>query len=1170
MAQIQIELEYGQRVHYALQQNDVPVVQLLRLHNHGDEDLADLEVVVRVEPAASEPFALRLQTLPAGGSHRFDGLKVPLRPGVLAGLTERQAGTLHIEVLAGPVVVASAVRPIELLAYNEWPGSATLPELLAAFVLPNHPEVGRVLSRAAHELARATGSSALDGYQRRDPGRVRAMAQAVYDAIQAVDLTYVMPPASFEATGQKVRTPEQVFTEHLATCLDLAVLMAACYEQAGLHALLILVEGHAFVGVWLVDETFPEATVADPLRLRKRVDLDEIVVVECTGLCGAPGLAFGEACSAARRRLVDNEAFQHVLDVTVARRLHIRPLPLRTSGYEAVDGESAPDLAAAAAAAEIPPTIVQHAPPPATTEVVVEPEELATPEGRVERWQRRLLDTTLRNRLLNFIDTKKVLPLEVIDASALEDSLASGNWFRVQVMSRLDSPTAAASPRDAEQVRETYLQEELRARRLHTGLSETDLDRRLLEIHRAAKISLDEGGANTLYLAVGFLRWYEAPSSEKERVAPLLLLPLELERVSVAAGFRLRLADEDARVNTTLLQKLETDYGLPVQGLDELPEDEAGLDVPAILRRFRVLVKDVDRWEVVEDVRIGFFSFTKYLMWLDLHRRSEQLMGNRLLRHLIETPQLPFVQDGVFPAAETLDDERDPGELYCPKDADSSQLCAVLAGADGRSFVLEGPPGTGKSQTITNLIAHCIAEGKRVLFVAEKRAALEVVYKRLSDVGLGPFCLELHSNKGSKKAVLAQLGRALETARERAPEEWDESARRLRESRDELNRYVGAIHGIRGFGWSLFQCLGRLVELRQAPLIEGPLGRSNAVTADEFAGMQEHAARLQAAATDVGPPHQHPWRAVRWRDWQPASTAQLTGTMDALATSTQGYEGAAAQLAEVLRAPASSSRLELGAMTALSVHLRRAPAVPAALAAGSGFAERKARIEHWVELGRERDRLRAGLFERYHPGILELLLQELIAAFRRWGHAFPPLRWLCLRGPRRQLRGVARGPLGVSAEVIDDLETAQQLQVIEKDLAGFGVQLREWLGGLADASAWQEVEAAVTWAEQLREHGFRCAGGDSAVAEDLLAHWASVAAEPAATMGPDTVLGRAFADADARRADFDRDRQALVDFLELDEELAFAAEEAPGYLESIGDRLNSWRGHMPSLRDWCA
>ena len=237
------------------------------------------------------------------------------------------------------------------------------------------------------------------------------------------------------------------------------------------------------------------------------------------------------------------------------------------------------------------------------------------------------------------------------------------------------------------------------------------------------------------------LRWYENKRSTKARYAPVVLLPIEMIRKSAAQGYVIRLRDEEPQMNITLLEKLKQDYGIQVKGVDPLPGDEHGVDIRKVLTILRKAVMDQPRWDVLETATIGIFSFSQFVMWNDIRNRTEDLMRNKVVRSLMEG-KLSWDAQPL-----EMDDQVSENNVLLPMSADASQLFAIETACSGESFVLHGPPGTGKSQTITSLIANALAQGKRVLFVAEKMAALEVVQKRLESIGIGPFCLELHSNK---------------------------------------------------------------------------------------------------------------------------------------------------------------------------------------------------------------------------------------------------------------------------------------------------------------------------------------------------------------------------------------------------------------------------------------
>ena len=404
--------------------------------------------------------------------------------------------------------------------------------------------------------------------------------------------------------------------------------------------------------------------------------------------------------------------------------------------------------------------------------------------GRVARWTQKLLDLSLRNRLINARDSKHLLPLAVDSLAALEDRLAADR------PALIESADAVKAPSDA----------------LRSTLPGDETCRRLRELHRIAKTDMEESGVNTLYLALGFLSWRQRGANAKECRAPILLLPVRMSRRNVREGYSISRFDEDASLNATLVEFLRVEFGVSVAGLDPLPEDASGVDVDKVLAAFRSATEGMDGWSVVQEAALGHFSFGKFVMWKDLSSRADRLAAHPLVAHLMKGGG--EYDDGVevFPPEDVAAHIR-YGDLFTPLSADSSQLAAVLYSAKGKSFVLHGPPGTGKSQTITNIIAHNLALGRKVLFVSEKKAALDVVHRRLASVGLGPFCLELHSNKSGKSEVLAQFREALDFADRGMPEEWRRTVEEIDGCRTSLDAPVAAMHRRQPNGLTAYGCL---------------------------------------------------------------------------------------------------------------------------------------------------------------------------------------------------------------------------------------------------------------------------------------------------------------------------------------------------------------------------
>ncbi|MHC5079231.1 MAG: DUF4011 domain-containing protein, partial [Planctomycetota bacterium] len=413
---IEFRMDVDGRINFAMQQNDVPVVQALHIWNRTQKPLRDLTVRIRPEPEFGKVWETNIAEIREGSFFGFDTVDLALSPDYLHGLTERINGFLHFETTQGERVLARHAEPLVLLPRDEWPGLQSLPEILTAFVLPNHPLVEKLLQVTGKILGAWTQDRSLAGYQAQDAKRVLLITAAVYSTLLKLGLTYVNPPASFEMEGQRIRLPDRIASSRMATCLDLALLAAACLEQAGLNPLVVLVGGHAFTGVWLHDECFPEPMTDEPLRLRKRVDLREIAIFDPTCVTHRPAIDFNKAAREARRALDKHEDFVCLIDVKRARHGGVRPLP------ERVEPEPDPDAAEAEKSVPATPDLSRFRPSLKTTMILKKATE-ETPRTRLDQWCRKLLDLSLRNRLLNFKATKKTIPLLCPDLPGLENTL---------------------------------------------------------------------------------------------------------------------------------------------------------------------------------------------------------------------------------------------------------------------------------------------------------------------------------------------------------------------------------------------------------------------------------------------------------------------------------------------------------------------------------------------------------------------------------------------------------------------------------------------------------------------------------------------------------------------------------------------------------------------------
>ncbi len=798
-----LELSVAEKVNFASSQNGVPVLKKVSLQNPSQEPLENITVELTCSPGLIRPRKWTLDRLAPEQQQELRDLETPLDTIILGGLNEAERGDLRFVVRQGDDVLLEERRPIELLARDEWGGVGEMAHLLAAFVSPNDDVVAGVLKEASRLLEASGHNGSMDGYQSRDPRRSWMLAGAIWSALTGLGLTYAVPPASFELHGQKVRDPGRIRSEGLATCLDSALLLAACFEAAGLNPVVLFCEGHAWTGVWLSNRDFGTISEPDVMTVRKAIVAREFVAMETTLLTKKPSVGFEEAVE--RGRDLTSERNEHrftmAIDIRRARAARIRPL----ASHRAETKAEEEDVVASPAA--LPQALDLNLLPGDLVE-----DEPSTPKGRIDRWQRKLLDLSLRNRLLNFKDSKQTLPFLCPNVSALEDQLADGKKFRTVALEG-ENPVGTRDllANDAPRILEEVAKDAFSKGQIAVPLTRKESERRLLELHRRAKSDMQEGGTNTLFLAAGFLRWKKSEGDTRTYRAPLLLVPVKISRKSAQSEFVIEHHEDTVRFNTTLLEFLKRDFDLKVPELEgDLPRDESGFDLPRILEIMRRKVRDVAGFEVVEELALSTFSFAKFLMWKDLVERTDSLCESALVKHLVDNPTEAFLADGApgLLVAKDVDRRLAPRDLFTPLPADSSQLAAVLAAKEGHNFVLIGPPGTGKSQTIANIISQCLAMQKTVLFVAEKSAALDVVYRRLHACGLGDAVLELHSNKADRKSILSQLGRSWGRAANPGEAEWIKVTDDLSVTRDQLNAYVAALHAKGSQGFSVFQAIG--------------------------------------------------------------------------------------------------------------------------------------------------------------------------------------------------------------------------------------------------------------------------------------------------------------------------------------------------------------------------
>lgn len=448
---------------------------------------------------------------------------------------------------------------------------------------------------------------------------------------------------------------------------------------------------------------------------------------------------------------------------------------------------------------------------------------------KIEYWKRELLDTGKRNRMINYKESKRqTLRIIEPEATTLFNKLAFS-----------EKPLSFQKPINKDSDFRTYsiisLMETLsytlnvQIGDIKAGATIVEREKTLRNMRSKAKLAQEEQGTNILYLCFGFIYWKSSDRASAQWLkAPLLLMPVSLGIKSLNSPFTLSKTDDEIVVNPTLDYLFRTEYNICMPAFEQKNRhsfDEFILQIENI----------VDRrgWRVTREVSLGLLSFLKISMYHDIVNHQDKIFHHPVLRAMAGDHKA--IKDLPEKADDFDFDSVKPGEWHEVVDSDSSQEEAILLSKLGVSFVMQGPPGTGKSQTITNIIAEALGDGKKVLFVSEKAAALQVVLKRLTEVELSDFCLSLHNYKANKKEIIDNIGANLHLEAETVSRSATNELMELFRDRSFLNKYAQELHQVlKPLNISLYAAFGRFSSLSDATSIDFELENIKEISDEQY------------------------------------------------------------------------------------------------------------------------------------------------------------------------------------------------------------------------------------------------------------------------------------------------------------------------------------------------
>jgi hypothetical protein len=819
-------LEADNYITYATAFNGKSIIRSLILQSNAPEKYTNVTVEVSISSLGqmlSETWRAQIGTL-ADAAIGFEDLSLDFFSELLFQQVNTVPAELKILVKSDEVVLAEAMWNMDLHSANAWLWNDATNEVLAAFVQPNHPVLRSVLDQAVSTLQRDGQMVALSGYQ--VLSHVQPMVRSIYNALVSQQITYSNPPSSWDLLGgQRIRGAQTILDEKVGTCLDTAVLFASLLEAAGLNPVVALIPGHAFVGYWTAkyfseQPQIPSWTERPISEVMNAIDNGYIEIFETTSICIGQGqLSYEQAIKESHARISStnglgvNAEQSTLVNISVCRLMRPRPIRPMPAQYRAPDGST---------------QVIEYQPLEFNVKMLKDQMSAEGAQGAasgaiglnvppvVKRWLDSLLDLSARNPLINFKNPESCAPIlaapEIL--GVIEDLLQNR-----QILTLANSPfTSGDTSRDeigilddrgqlaAGRESTDMLAEGLSRKTLFTKFGEESHKTKLRKMTSSAKTFFEETGSNGLYLALGSLSW--TTKEERKVRSPLILVPVILTSKNRGREFYLSI-DEGSQVmpNFSLAEKLLRDEGIKMENLVNLVEDESGVDIDGTFAYVRKTLADAGLMDfrVDENAVLGFFNFSTYRLWRDLLDNWKIFEKNALVEHFIQTPNQEFKD----PATDAVNENLDDLVSRLPIPSDASQARAISQAMAGKTFILQGPPGTGKSQTITNLLARALSEGKRVLFVAEKKDALDVVKKRLDAAGLGAFSLDLHDKGMNPKVVKEQLANVIDIAIAADRIGYESARAEYESSLSPLQKYRNRLHEVGRLGESIYSALDK-------------------------------------------------------------------------------------------------------------------------------------------------------------------------------------------------------------------------------------------------------------------------------------------------------------------------------------------------------------------------
>lgn len=762
---------------YAYQLSDKPFISRIEIINKGAEDTKEMKLSLSSNPCFFEEYTTEIPSIPAKKGYVVSNVNVEYDLGMLANITEEMKSALCCKLYEADDCVAEKIKEIKIIPYDEISNWNKDLKMRAVFVTPNHPDITKLVTLISDKKGKTYGEYSIVGYSY-GKEEVLKTAKCSFDVVKEQEITYVYMKQGFHPGWQRIRLVDEILKEKQGNCLDLTLLFASIFEAESLNPVIVIIKGHAFVGFWTKNHHLDQSvyTNKDQIYNILMENKEDLVLLECTLARKGVQTDYDGAVNYAYENNLKKEELVALVDVKAARKEGVCPIPSRISpAEEKKEDESF----------YYPPMDDEN-----TEDESTDDEPKTEIPDKITRWKNKLLDLTAGSDLLNIKITpegKRAAALPEIDIEQLYEKVKTGSSFTV-IGEEKDSKEISA---------------DLGNGILHTNYSAEATKKLLSFMYNKDSEFRDQKGASIMYLTLGAVRWEEKKSG-KWYEAPVLMIPMAFQKEG--QNVKLYYDGSDIHVNAAVLEMIKARFSRQPKGI--IPEPlgtDRKPDIKAILQKLTSAFKEEAGLEVTACAHIGIFAFAQYMMWNDLDKNEELYLSHPIIRSIKEGQK----DTGIDADACEFDEDN----VFLPIPADGAQIKAMTTALGNRSFVLHGPPGTGKSQTITGMLANFIGHDRTVLFAAEKAAALQVVYNRMKQIGLDEFCLYLPVDSASRTTMarfLTQYKNLMEKV-EAEPTAYEEITEKIKTEKEKLEEQLTIFDNTLFAGYTLKALVGNVL-----------------------------------------------------------------------------------------------------------------------------------------------------------------------------------------------------------------------------------------------------------------------------------------------------------------------------------------------------------------------